>query len=237
VPVHPVIYLRTDIWEDLQFSDKNKISETVTYNLSWNSGSLLDLIKNRIQAKAGDAHGWDDLFDNELMRGSQPKWNHILSRTFLRPRDVIRFLNGALKEAKKHDGVVQKITNKDIIDAREEYSSYLKSELDDEIQPHWKNWTEALQACSALSTVTFDRADFEREYIQRKSTENALSADEALSLLYRFSVIGYPVRSGYGGSGWIFQYTDPSAGWDNGAKRFKVHSGLKEYAKLRETRG
>jgi hypothetical protein len=54
--------------------------------------------------------------------------------------------------------------------------------------------------------------------------------------LYRFSVVGYDRRSGYGGSSWAFQYTDPQAGWDAGASRFKVHLGLKEYAKLREAR-
>lgn len=57
-----------------------------------------------------------------------------------------------------------------------------------------------------------------------------------LELLYRFSVIGYERRSGYGGSSWAFQYTNPEAGWDNGAMKFKVHLGLKEYAKLREER-
>lgn len=54
--------------------------------------------------------------------------------------------------------------------------------------------------------------------------------------MYRFSVIGYERRSGYGGSSWAFQYTNPEAGWDNSVTRFKVHLGLKEYAKLRETR-
>ena len=58
--------------------------------------------------------------------------------------------------------------------------------------------------------------------------------EDALAQLYRFSVIAYERRSGYGGSSWAFQYTDPEAGWDNAATRFKVHPGLKEYAKLRE---
>jgi hypothetical protein len=55
-------------------------------------------------------------------------------------------------------------------------------------------------------------------------------------MLYRFSVIGYERRSGYGGASWAFQYTNPGAGWDNAATLFKVHLGLKEYAKLREER-
>jgi hypothetical protein len=113
---------------------------------------------------------------------------------------------------------------------------YLKAELDDEIIAHWPYWEQALQACSAISTVTFTRDQFVAEYDRRKSRENEESADDALRLLYRFSVIGYERRSGYGGSSWAFQYTNPEAGWDNSASKFKVHLGLKEYAKLREDR-
>ncbi len=40
----------------------------------------------------------------------------------------------------------------------------------------------------------------------------------------------------YGGRAWSFKYTDENSGWDNGASRFKVHLGLKEFAKLREER-
>ena len=159
------------------------------------------------------------------MRGSQPKWNHILARTFLRPRDVISFLNIILSTAKKRNKGVEQIINRDIVGSRDAYSNYLKLELDDEIVPHWQYWTEALQACSAISTVTFEREDFEREYTARRSTKNPIPTDEALALLYRFSVIGYRGGSGYGGSSWVFQYSDPAVGWDNVSKSFEGPSG------------
>jgi hypothetical protein len=167
---------------------------------------------------------------------TQAKWDHIVSRTFLRPRDVIRFLNAALEIAKRRSDAPLIFSNRDIVSSREFYSAYLKEELDDEVLPHWPKWEQALQACSAISTVTFDRDDFEREYASRKSDQNRANADEALEMMYRFSIIGYSTRSGYGGSSWTYQYIDPQAGWDNGATRFKVHLGLKEYAKLREER-
>jgi hypothetical protein len=234
--VNPVVYLRSDLWDDLQFSDKNKISQTLTFHLEWAPDTLLDLVETRLKAKLSPKTTWDDINDGALMRGSQSKWNHILARTFLRPRDVISFLNTALGQVKKRTGEPLIFTNKDIVASRENYSSYLKQELDDEIRPHWPFWDEALQACSAISTITFDRGDFEREYGRRKSANNPVTFEEALQYLYRFSVVGYERRSGYGGSSWAFQYTDPQAGWDAGASRFKVHPGLKEYAKLRETR-
>jgi hypothetical protein len=236
VKVNPVVYLRTDLWDDLEFSDKNKISQGQAQQVEWTSESLLNLVELRLKAKLGDGVTWNTVIDAYLMRGSQTKWNHILGRTFLRPRDIIRFLNAALSRAKRRGQEPCIFTNEDIVDARDEYSAYLKEELDDEILPHWTQWEEALQACSAISTVTFDRDQFTAEYNQRKSKTNPISADEALALLYRFSVIGYERRSGYGGSSWAFQYTDPEAGYDNNAAKFKVHLGLKEYARLRESR-
>jgi hypothetical protein len=152
------------------------------------------------------------------------------------PRDVIKFLNSALHEAHKRDAEPLLFENEDIVAARSIYSAYLKAELDDEILAHWHHWEEALQACSAISTVTFDREQFVAEYQRRRSQANSVGPDEALRFLYSFSVLGYERRSGYGGSSWAFQYTDPEAGWDSSATRFKVHLGLKEYAKLREER-
>ena len=236
VPVNLVVYLRSDLWDDLVFSDKNKITQTATLNLEWTSGTLLNLVNLRINAKLQKGISWDDISTPSLMRGSQSKWNHVLSRTFLRPRDIIKFLNSALLEAKKRTDSPLILDNPDITNARESYSVYLKRELDDEIIAHWPQWEEALQACSALSTMTFGREEFVIEYDRRRSSSNQLTATAALQMLYRFSVIGYERRSGYGGSSWAFQYINPEAGWDTGASTFKVHLGLKEFAKLREER-
>ncbi len=236
VKVSPVVYLRTDLWDDLVFSDKNKISQTSSLSLEWTSDALLDVINLRLRAKLGQDVKWDQVSTPSLMRGSQSKWNHIVARTFLRPRDVIQFLNSALGEARKRGTSPIILDNKDVTNARESYSLYLKRELDDEIIAHWATWEEALQVCSAISTITFRREEFTPLYERRRSGQNSVSADQALELLYRFSVIGYARRSGYGGSSWAFQYTSPEAGWDNSAGVFKVHLGLKEFAKLREER-
>jgi hypothetical protein len=234
IPIKPVVYLRTDLWDKLSFSDKNKITERMALRLEWDSDSLLELVSARLAAKLGAEARWDAITTPEQLRGSHSKWAFIVARTFLRPRDVIKFLNSALSQARSRDDDPLVIGNPDVIGAREPYSAYLKAELDDEIMAHWPQWEEALQACSAISTMTFQREQFAEEYEQRRSKANTIGADEALEFLYRFSVIGYERRSGYGGSSWAFQYTNPEAGWDNRAARFKVHLGLKEFAKLRE---
>lgn len=234
VPINPVIYLRTDLWDELSFSDKNKISETLALHLEWHSDSLLDLVRTRLRAKLGPAATWESITTPDSQRDSHAKWGYIIGRTFLRPRDVIKFLNSALDQAKRRYEQPLLLTNHDVVNARERYSAYLKSELDDEVIAHWPHWEEALQACSVISTLTFQRQQFAEEYERRRSAENPVGADQALELLYRFSVIGYEHRSGYGGSYWAFQYINPEAGWDSRASKFKVHLGLKEFAKLRE---
>jgi hypothetical protein len=194
------------------------------------------MINERIRVKLGSGTSWSNLDDEALIRGKQSKWSHIIARTFLRPRDVIQFLNFAAQKALRESPDADMLLNEDIQAAREPYSRYLKLELDDEIGPHWSRWSEALQACSELATITFSKDAFTEAYVKRRSAKNSLDADEALEALYGYSVIGYRRGIGRGGSGWVFQYTDPDAGWDNGATRLKVHLGLKEFAKLRETR-
>jgi hypothetical protein len=114
------------------------------------------------------------------------------------------------------------------------YSAYLKRELDDEILPHWPQWDEALRTISTLATLRFKREEFAAVYADKRSPDNPIDADDALRLLHEFSVVGYQARSGYGGSTWVFRYTHPEAGWDHRASQFKVHAGLKQFAKLRD---
>ncbi|MCZ0963271.1 hypothetical protein [Paracoccus benzoatiresistens] len=123
------------------------------------------------------------------MRGSQPKWNHVVARTMKRPRDVIKFLNASLQVAKrrrkqelvdaKARNTLQNIedlplvfTNKDIVNAREIYSPYLKAELDDEIKPHWEDWEDALRTLSIMEKEVFQRDEFTKEYGAQKSSMN-----------------------------------------------------------------
>lgn len=236
--MRPVMYLRSDIWDQLTFSDKNKITQTSALELKWSSSQLQEMVNVRLRRRFSSSVTWDDFDDQQRMRGSQSKWNHMLARTFLRPRDVIRFLNSALVQTRRNSNqdCPGCFSNRNITASRDEYSTYLKMELDDEIMPHWPHWGEALQACSSIETITFKRDQFENVYESRRSSSNEVDAGRALGLLYRFSVIGCEKRSGYGGSSWSYQYENPDIGFDPSAPIYKVHIGLKEYARLKEER-
>mgnify|MGYP005856520493 CR=1 FL=1 len=227
---------RTDIWEQVSFSDKNKITRGSTVRLRWNETTLTELIETRLTSKLGACVELSDIEDAAKMRGSQGKLQHMLSRTLLRPRDVIQFLNEALKVAHTRNDEPLVFINDDFNSCRELYSEYLKDELADEIDPHWPQWTDGLRACSKTQTITFQKEDFLRNYKIIKSKDNLLDGEAALEQLYRFSIVGYLTPSGGGGSSWTFRYSDENAGWDAAASRLKVHSGLKEHAQLKEER-
>lgn len=234
--ISPIVYLRTDIWEQVSFSDKNKISRGSNVRLSWDEAKLKDLIESRLRSKLGPGVSWSDIEDGGKMRGSQAKLQHMLSRTLLRPRDVIQFLNEALKVAKLRNDDPLVFVNDDFNACREEYSEYLKDELSDEIGPHWSDWADGLRACSKTQTITFQKEEFLKNYLKIRSTTNQHEGDAALEQLYRFSIVGYLRPSSGGGSSWSFRYSDESAGWDATASRLKVHVGLKEHAQLKEER-
>jgi hypothetical protein len=61
VSINPVVYLRSDLWDDLIFSDKNKISQAASLNLEWTSNALLDLINVRLAAKLGRGVTWEQM--------------------------------------------------------------------------------------------------------------------------------------------------------------------------------
>lgn len=234
--ISPIVYLRTDIWEQVSFSDKNKITRGSTVRLAWNEATLTALIESRLTSKLGAPVKWSEIEDGGKMRGSQGKLQHMLSRTLLRPRDVIQFLNEALKVARTRADNPLVFINSDFNTCREEYSEYLKDELSDEIDPHWAEWTDGLRACAKTQTITFQKDEFLKNYLQIKSPTNPLDGDAALEQLYRFSIVGYLRPSRGGGSSWSFRYLDESAGWDPTASRLKVHLGLKEHAQLKEER-
>ncbi len=231
-----VVYLRRDIWDELKFSDKNKISSSNAEFIEWDQNQLFSLIEKRVKVLLGDDCKWDNIDDGKRIN-KQPKWKHIIERTLMRPRDVISFLNTLLEVTRKREDGNLLFENRDVVEARPKYSEYLKLELDDEILPHWEDWEVCLQALSRIGKVYFKKDDYASAYasISPKSPKT-YSEEQSLEELYNFSVLEYEARSGYGGSGWKSKFANPELGWDANANRFKVHLGLKEYMKLKEER-
>lgn len=242
-----VVLLRDDIYADLNFPDKNKISMNLVETIHWSpdlrgSNSLKSVIDRRIAVlldKEDVDDAWHLLFDEELMRGTQHKYAHMVQRTYLRPRDIIQFANECIKQARAA-GTLQaggRIANADVTAARTPYSQYLRNELNDEIHAHFPTWELWLDLLRRLGGMTFTPQAF-RDEVARSGARVTGGAEPGtiLEALYRFGVIGFARRGGRGKGGTIeyWAYVNTDVTFDPDAPYFKVHQGLKENLDLKE---
>jgi hypothetical protein len=240
--VAPVVFLRSDIYDELVFADQNKMTEDNVQLLMWDDASsgensLKSLIDRRIRVltKQDDhANPWELVFDPPPMRGSQQKYSYMVERTYLRPRDMIKFANVCLTKAKASRHSL--ITNDDVYAAKEEYSDYVYSELNNEISAADPQWAKGLMVLREIRKMTFDRQRFDDTFARRASELPGRTPDEILRLFYRFGIIGFLKKGGggRGGSEVAWQYKDPKQQFDAGARYFRVHWSLKEYLDLVE---
>ncbi len=236
-----VVFLRDDIYDTLQFEDKNKVTENFLSLIEWDtprtSKTLQELMEKRFASVLGSTPdervAWHDVFDeSKEMPGHQTKYRHILDRTYLRPRDMIKFVNVVLKtyraRVKENLGADHgKFENPDLHNARPEYSDYLLAELDDEIHKHIPKYHDYLELIRALGVWQFTSEEFADVHGKRAGADLP-DVTTILSELYHYSLIGFyrPGGRGYGGSEYVFRYKEPRTRFDPTSTRFRVHTGL-----------
>lgn len=231
-----VVFLRDDIFEDLHFEDKNKIFENFSTHLSWAEEgadlTLKALMEERFKRVIGDGNSkvsWIDVFDEgKEMPSRQSKYKHICDRTFLRPRDMIKFCNEVLVSYKSDPSAADRFDNGSIHLAREAYSSYLLRELDDEIAKHVPLYKEYLEGLKSVGSERFEFREF-ADVLGRRKALDGVDARDALADLFEFSIISYLKPGGRGGgSEYVWRYKDARARFDPAVESFRVHPGLKE---------
>jgi hypothetical protein len=189
----------------------------------------------------GEANAWNQVFDEEEeMTGRQTKYRHMLDRTFLRPRDMIKFTNEILHAFKRNTNEEpnrQKFNNRDVQVARPEYSAYLLSELDDEIPKHHPQYKTYLEILKSLESLQFTLEDFNEACEKRRGfLPSDVDPLTILAALFEFSVVGYysPGGGGFGGSEYIWKYKDVRSQFNEAALNYRIHAGLKEVLGLRK---
>jgi hypothetical protein len=246
-----VIFLRDDIYDCLHFEDKNKMTENLISLIEWDTArtksTLKALMERRFSILLGMPPGapvtWEDVFnEHREMPGHQTKYEHMRDRTYLRPRDFIKFANCALAKYKERNGSetgaddAAKIDNVDVHNARVEFSEYLLREIDDEVHTHMPNYDQELDVLRALGKWQFEQAEFEEAY-RAQQPGVALPARDVLEKLYEFSFIGFYRAGGrgFGGSEYMFKYREPRTRFDPTATRFRIHPGLIEVMGLKRS--
>jgi hypothetical protein len=236
------IFLRDDIYEVLHFEDKNKITENYLSLIEWDTPrtpkTLRSLMEKRFRMVLGPSATWNEVFDEtKEMPGHQSKYQHILDRSYLRPRDIIKFTNSILSQYKLRAGsgtVGSKFENVDLNNARSEYSNYLMNELDDEIHKHLPHYEELMELLRSIGVWQFNVDDFQR-HLHENQRLAGRNLKDMLEEMYEFSLIGFyrPGGRGYGGSEYVFKYKEPKTRLDTTATRVRVHPGLIEVLGLK----
>jgi len=240
-----IVFLRNDIYNLLHFEDKNKITSNHISYIEWDtertSHTLKKLMENRFTAllkeKEGELVKWDDVFDEtKKMTGRQEKYQHIIDRTFLRPRDIIQFCNEILKIYKDNISSEEKFNNEDINKSKNLYSRYFIDELDDEIHKHLPEYEKYLDVFRDIGFLQFEKKDFIDAFDKRRSQLTISDPNDFLKFLFEFSVIGfYRVGGGgYGGSEYSYKYYDEKTTFDIQAEKLRIHPGLMEYLQLKK---
>jgi hypothetical protein len=233
-----VVFLRDDIYQDLQFEDKNKITENYTARVEWSIDgdlTLKQLMESRftevlLRGSNGGSVSWDEVFDEtKQMPSRQTKYRHICDRTFLRPRDMIKFCNEILEAYKRSGGSPDHhFDNSAVHSARDAYSDYLLNELDDEIAKHVPDYKEYLEVVKELGSLQFSFDEF-KAALERRTALKGVDAATVLGRLFEFSVVGYLKPGGQGGgSQYVWRYLDPRTRFNASAEAFRVHPGFKE---------
>src|SRR6266702_4652539 len=130
------------------------------------------------------------------MPSRQSKYQHIIDRTLLRPRDIIKFSNSILDETKKRISETEDksklFTNSDIHKSRELYSAYFLREIDDEIHKHVPNYKKYLDIIKGIGVYRFELGQFETEYQKHKvSMPEILQSTQILKQLHEFSLVSF----------------------------------------------
>ncbi|MDL1988980.1 MAG: hypothetical protein LWX08_15320 [Deltaproteobacteria bacterium] len=240
-----IVFLRDDIYNLLHFEDKNKITSNHVSYIEWDtertSHTLKKIMENRFTALLKDDDDelvkWDNVFDEtKKMTGRQEKYQHIIDRTFLRPRDIIQFCNEILRTYKEKASPESKFNNEDINKSKNLYSRYFIDELDDEIHKHLPEYEKYFDVFRDIGFLQFEKKDFIEVFEKRKSQFTISDPNDLLKFLFEFSIIGfYRVGGGgYGGSEYSYKYKDVKATFDIQAEKLRIHPALMEYLQLKK---
>ncbi|WP_261624317.1 P-loop ATPase, Sll1717 family [Nesterenkonia marinintestina] len=178
-----LVFLRSDIYDVLQFDDKDKHRPTQT-PIEWTPTELAQMLDARLP----DGIVVGQLFEEGTMRGSIAPFNYIVKRTFLRPREVLQFLDECINIAGL-DAV--EISKADVQYAEKRYSSWKVDDLRQEYIKVFPDFNRLLE-CLRQGVHRYDSLDELTQLLESKDPElvDKYGARFLLEKLFEYSVIG-----------------------------------------------
>lgn len=198
--IYPVAFLRSDIYDQITYSDKNKWYEN-TINLEWSTEKIQKMLAHRIcvayKCSSKDfENAWKLLFStNKVPMGYQKRkelsiYSYIERSTEMRPRDFIQYIKECVQIAKVRG--IHPITPQIVKDADDEFSEYLKRETIDEIYAVLPEIHEIFGILSTIRKQHFNFEEFNKEYNKLIAQGDIPSGDvkKVLLKLFDSGVIG-----------------------------------------------
>lgn len=199
-----ILLLRLDIFYVLNDPDLNKIEEDSSVKIDWGKNDdknspLFDMIilklrqsmDPKIEKKLSNQDILEQLFPESLHTSkgrciSSPKY--ILGRTYLRPRDVVTYLN----HIKDISPDKEYFSKEAIKSAERKYSSYLFKEIKNELCGHLSNEEidESFKLLKQFKKVSFYYAEIEEYYMKRTNLFPHINLHRMLELFFNFGVLG-----------------------------------------------
>jgi len=200
-----VLMLRSDIFHFVRGANINKIAADHSVTLGWGrefdrSSAIIELILTKIKLTGpkqfkskSTSELWFDLFENQVstvIDGAPRRINtdtFLLSRTFLRPRDLIQYLRivqGKFSQLQRFDSYA-------LARCETDYSFWLKEEVIGELINHYdEQYIDNLfSIVSRLGAGRFGIKKLAESY-EKLSKKPPIDLEEALTVLYKFGVIG-----------------------------------------------
>lgn len=176
-------FLRTDIYDGLKFDDKDKHRETER-RIQWDEATL----KEMLQARLPDGATVAQLFEEGDMRQRVAPFDYIARRTYLRPREVLQFVQLCIDSSPPEATEIAKST---VYEAETTYSAWKVEDLAQEYSRIYPELEDALdvlrQERHRYPSMSELAAVVERK---RKVGAPTISSEQILDMLFETSAIG-----------------------------------------------
>lgn len=232
INILPIIFLRSDIYNLITYSDKNKWSDSII-NIIWTPDKLKELIQYRLNVlfeteSRSFNECWKQMFGiGKIGYGLRKKkqmssFDYILRSTQNRPRDFIKYFQ--VCAIKALNGNKAFVYPEIVKEADNEFSEYMKNEIIDEIYAVLPEYEEIFSILSLIRKQTFNPSEFVERYNQKVKDGEIVDrgAEKVLKILFDYSVIGNVPTIKHQT---IFKYEKESAKF-NFKEKIIVHRGL-----------
>jgi hypothetical protein len=234
-PMPVVIFLRSDIFRELEFNDKNKISQDIEW-LEWDDASLVEIVAARVSRslKIPRKEAWGAVFSDQPMRQRASIRSYLLKRSMRRPRDMVAFATSCREAALGANHRI--IETADVYAAEKAYSKHIHDELVDEMHKQTVNHGALFQALVRVGYSRFRFEDWRRAVCALIPGFDADKARRALRTLFDNAIVGITKVGGAGGGSVVEYVYDDRFHEPTFEGEMAVHPSLLSHLKIKDRR-